>query len=213
MGMAYVSLGSQVVNFNEFQTALDHSTISYPVLPEYMYTFGTGGVFFIKDWVVALEGDGFFSTTETFGPYQSRLSGGYVTLDTGFLLRRTKTFIVYPLLGIGGASLSYKIFQDPGSLSFAQILDNPQNEVTLNNKSIFFHIAMAAQLHFNFSTGEESGNFFLGIRGGYKTTVKAFDWYIQGTATRLTDSPVIDLDGYYIQLMIGLSGENFLLVD
>ncbi len=213
-GLAFVSLGTHNINLEEFDTALASSSLPYPPLETSMYTFGAGGVIIIKDWIISAEGSGLLANSKTFGDYNSKLSGGYVTLNTGFLLAKSRSFMIYPLVGIGGGSINYKIYQEPDDMIFADVLENPSTETSLNNKSIYMNLAMS--LHYNIHTfrdDRDSGNFFIGAKAGYKATIKSFDWYIQGTSTKLAEGPITGLDGYYIEFVFGIGGFNFSDVD
>ncbi len=209
-GMGYLGIGVSVLNLSALQEQLRASSIIYPSLSENMFQFGAGGMFTIKNWVISGEGAGLSTTQQGSSGYKSSLTGGYVKLETGYVLYRNKHWTIFPLVGIGGGILQYKINQDVQKQPFVDILNRPGTGTNLTSNNLFASAVLGADYQIKVSSNDaDEGNIIVGFRAGYNTPLKVYDWKISGTSTTLTGGPDTGLEGPFISIIVGISGGNF----
>ncbi|HPG42127.1 MAG TPA: hypothetical protein PLP19_07960 [bacterium] len=209
-GTGYLGIGLSILNLSALQEQLRASSIIYPALSENMFQFGAGGLFTIRNWIISGEGAGLSTTGQSNDGYKSKLSGGYVKLETGYVMYRNKHWTVFPLIGIGGGVLEFRINKEINDQPFGEILDKPVTGTMLTSNNLFASAVLGADYQISVSSEDsDEGNIVIGLRAGYNVPIKVFDWKIAGTETTLTDGPETGLEGMFISIVVGISGANF----
>jgi len=209
-GMGYLGIGLSVLNLSALQEQLRASSIIYPALTENMFQFGAGGLFTIRNWIISGEGAGLSTTGQSNDGYESKLTGGYVKLETGYVMYRNKRWTVFPLIGIGGGILEFRINREVNNQPFGDILDKPMTGTMLTSNNLFASAVLGADYQITVSSEDaDEGNIVVGFRAGYNTPLKVYDWKISGTSTTLADGPDTGLEGMFISIIVGISGANF----
>jgi len=209
-GMGYVTIGQHYLNITDFKSRLASSSIKYPEPLEYQYAFGGGGLFLIGKYVIAFEGVGLSTTQESNNGYKSKLDGGFVKLETGYLLFENKLFHIFPLVGVGSNLFNYKINKDTRNVSFEDLINNPQTGTSMSTNNFFINAALGIDYNINMRGSEiEEANFVIGLRLGYNFSMVEKEWKINETSTNLSNGPGIGLEGPYFNIILGISGSNF----
>ncbi|MGM0441165.1 MAG: hypothetical protein ACQEQC_01940 [Elusimicrobiota bacterium] len=209
MGRGYFISGFNTIDMDVLNNALESNNKDYPQFSDNFVTIGGAGYGMEKRLI--LGGEGFALTGEekqkvlNGKSYTTSLSGGYGFFDIGFLLYPSKKVNIYPMIGVGGGGLSFKITGEETE-SFNSILNEPGKSVNMKTGGFLLNISIAAD--YLIILGEDKpgdskhSGLALGVRGGYIYDPYPGDWTADDIAG-IKEGPNLEITGPYIQLMLG----------
>jgi len=201
-GMGYFMIGWQGVNLDGFNDHLVNN--GYPELNNNMITIGGGGHSIIGRFIIGGEGHGIFSSEASNKDYKSSLGGGYGWVNLGYVAYAKSGFILYPILGVGGGGMTYNLSEQQKSLSFQDIMDDPNLGTELSTGGFILNFSAGIDYVFNMDEGENNyGGLMLGLRAGYLYCTSS-QW--QYRDQNIVDPPEQPLRGFYVKLLIGGGG-------
>ncbi|MBM4176006.1 MAG: hypothetical protein FJ213_07515 [Ignavibacteria bacterium] len=201
-GRGFFMLGWSMMNLDELNTKLENR--GYSKLSDNFISFGGIGYGMIGSILLGGHGNALSGKEIVSGVYKTSMSAAYGFFDLGYLLYSDGAINVYPLIGIGGGSMSLKIFENK-ILSFDEILDNPKRSVELSTGGFLINAALGADYLFQLGEDERGkGGIAVGIRAGYIFAPLKGDWKMN--EIEITGSPNLGITGPYIQFMIGGGG-------
>ena len=133
--------------------------------------------------------------------------GGYGCFDIRYLVYSKKGLNVYPLLGLGGGGLSFKV-AEVSTPSFADLLENPKRNVELNYGGFLVNVSLGVDYLIKFAEDETgAGGLIIGFQAGYMLAPFTHDWKID--KNDVTGGPDIGFNGPYVKIMFGGGGMSF----
>ncbi len=157
-------------------------------------TIGGGGLLINDRTVVGGEMHGYIRQREVRGRHETRLSAGYGVFDIGYVVYQKKNFRFYPLLGMGGSTMTLQI-DTISSPNFNGVLANPSTGSRIEHGS--FLADASANLQFKIP---RSFFRYITLKVGAKYATSA-NW--RQDDSKLADGPEVGLSGGYFQLQIG----------
>jgi hypothetical protein len=177
----------------------------YPALREGFLTLGGGGYTTRDRFVAGGEANGVLGASRNTvnGAYTVSATGGFGVFRLGYIVHRTAHLDVFPLVGIGGGTMSLKIAQR-NDVAFGDVLADPRRSATLS--SVTF--VMDASLHVNVRIPvrqrepNREGGIVLGLQGGYSVAPWASGWTLDGLNS-VDGGPSIRLRGPFVRISVG----------
>ncbi len=197
----YLMLGNNSLDLNALNSRL--AANGYSTVEKNFVMFGIGGHVVMDEWIVGGEVHGMNQQKISSGAYDLYVNGGYFLINAGYVVRRTDSYMIYPMAGIGLGTLTLNI-QSTASSTFDQTLANPKNGALLTHASAVFNIALAAD---GLTPVIHAGNSFhmpftFGFRAGYLYSTPIGGWKnMQGDAN---GGPDLSFTGPYLQIIVGL---------
>jgi hypothetical protein len=202
-GRGYLMLGASMMDLNDFNERLQER--GYPIFSDHLFSVGGGGHAIINGIVLGGEGHGFITRETTRGGEKVSFACGYGFFDLGYLVYSAGGLHVYPLLGLGGGTMSLKIVES-GTPSFDDVLDDPGRTAELVTGGLLVNVAIGSDYLLKIGADEEGeGGFVFGLRAGYTFSPIKGDWQMEGEA--VSGGPNLSITGPYVHLMIG-AGAN-----
>jgi hypothetical protein len=99
-GLGYFMIGYASLDLGNMNSLFKEN--GYPELNNSSFTFGGGGHFIFKNFIIGGEGHGISGSKSSNTHYDVKMGGGYGFFNLGYILYHNPTVNVYPLLGIGG---------------------------------------------------------------------------------------------------------------
>ena len=203
-GRGYFSFGVHFLDIDDLNDRLSNQ--GYTEFPTYFYTIGGGGHGILENGiVVGGEGHAIMERDETTGTFETSLGGGYGFFNLGYAVYQQNNLSVYPMLGIGGGSVSMKITDSEAPL-FDDVLADPKRSAELSTGGFLFDIAVGLDYLFTVGTTQEEGGFMFGFKAGYTFSPSDNDWKMNGN--EINGGPDFGITGPYIRLMVGGGGRN-----
>lgn len=205
-GFGYFMLGYHSFNLSEMNTALkDHG---YPELSNGSMSIGGGGHYLVKNWLLGGEGFGLPGSRVENDEYIVSHTGGYGFFDIGYLVVKTPSFFLYPILGIGGGGMTVNLKEkDEQTTVFGDILENPGRETNMDNSGFMLNFSFLANyMIYGEKEDTYSGGFILGIKAGYILNLDGNNWY--QNQDKLTQTPSSGISGPYVTLVFGGGGSS-----
>jgi len=206
-GRGYFMAGASILNFDGFNAALRAQ--NYPAFSGNLFSLGGGGHGIIHRFVIGGEAHALITGNKDFTlsnrNYKSSLETGYAAFNVGYQIIRHHGFALYPLIGLGGGSVSLKI-SDRTPTSFDDVLANPGRYARLTTGGLLMHASVGLDyLIITRRTERRSRGFVLGLRAGYNFVPITGDWHLE--EFEAAGGPEIDVAGPYVRLLIG-GGNN-----
>lgn len=206
----FVSIGAQVHEWGDVATAFNGAGMNDPARSSLAIGGGAYGV--RGRFLLGGEGHGFAGqSTASSGGREARMAGGAGFFTVGYLLVNRPMVRAYPLLGIGGTSVSVKLDGTGGTglgpnqnnPAFGQVLADPGRRSTLMAAGFSLELGGGVDL-MPLTRHRADGSTYgllLGVRAGYQVTPVRSDW-------RLYDMPVIGgpdaiANGFFVRFSIG----------
>jgi len=203
-GFGYFMSGYQGFNLGEMNTRL--KDYGYPEVENGSVTIGGGGHYLLKNWLLGGEGFGLLGGSVENSDYRVVHAGGYGFLNVGYLAYRSPSFMLYPVLGIGGGNLTlYLKDKNLFTESFDTMLENPGRESIIATGGFLLKFSLMANYIFaGVKENEHSGGFVLGVKTGYIYNVSGDNWSLSGS--NLNGAPKAGMSGPYVSIVIGGGG-------
>ena len=201
-GRGYFMCGGSIVDIDALNSRLEGK--GYSKFSDSFFSLGGGGYAVINRVIIGGEGHGLIGRDETSGNYKTSLSAGYGFFDLGYIVYSTGYLNVYPLLGLGGGGINFKIVEREAP-SFDEVLDDPKRSIELSTGGFLLNVALGTDYLLKLGEDEEGeGGFVFGLRVGYTLAPVKGDWDMDGT--EISGGPEVGITGPYIRLMIGGGG-------
>ena len=203
-GMGYFMFGWSTLDIEALNSRLESK--GYSSMSDNFFSFGGGGHGIIKNRVIiGGEGHGLLVEEVTSGNYKNSVNVGYGFFNVGYIVYTKKQLRLYPLLGLGGGGMNLKIREKPVSLSFDDILNDPERSVELSTGG--FLLSFAVGMDYLLILGkdeEEKGGLVFGLRAGYILSPFKSGWKMD--EIEISGAPDMDITGPFIRLMFGGGG-------
>ena len=203
-GMGYSMFGSSIIDIKDLNAKLESKGFSS--MSDNFFSVGGGGHAIINNKVIiGGEGHTLLGDEVTSGNYQHSIIMGYGFFNLGYIGYSTKYLRVYPLLGLGFGGMNLKIAEKVTSLSFDDVLDNPERRVELSTGGFLLNLAIGIDYLIKMEEEEEGrAGFVLGVRAGY--TLSPFKSGCHMDEIEISGAPEMGMTGPYIRVMIGGGG-------
>ena len=199
-GLGYSMLGTGMLNLSNLNSMLKSN--GYPALSENLFMAGGGGHGVINRLIIGGEGYSLLGDDVVYNGMKQSVYASCGFFDIGYIALSYKGLNMYPLVGIGGGEMIYSIKEDISSVSFAEILDDPQRSVEL--KTGGFLLNLGGGINYILSLRRDNpvrGGFLLGVRAGYTLTPFRGDWLMD--EIEVSGSPKTGINGPFISITIG----------
>jgi len=177
-GMGYSIFGGTTLDVDAFNSRLEQG--GYTAISDNFFSTGGGGHWIFNNGVViggelqTLLGD-----EVTNGIYKHSVTAGYGIFNMGYTVYSENQLRLYPLLGLGGGVLNFKISETPASLAFDDILANPERSVQLWTGGFLLSFAVGMDYLLPLGRDESGiGGFVFGIRAGYVLSPFMSGWLL-----------------------------------
>lgn len=203
-GIGYFETGITYFDYSDINKLFKNA--GFPELTTPSISMGGGGHALIANFIVGGEGHGYFGAISQNDQYKVSHGGGYGFFNVGYLLMNTPTTKLYPMVGLGGGSVTVSI-TDRNQIpdSFDQILLNPARQSHIYTGGFTMNFSLSSDFFVAGQRTEQvSGGFFVGIRAGYTLQLSGNNWYLDEQI--LSDSPNSGMSGPYVRLTIGGGG-------
>lgn len=203
-GMGYSIFGGSTLDIDALNSRLERS--GYSAISDNFFSTGGGGHWIFNNGVViggevqTLLGDEAIS-----GNYNHSVTAGYGIFNVGYNVYRMNQLRLYPLLGLGGGVLNFKISETPASLSFDEVLENPERSVQLSTGG--FLLSFAVGMDYLLPLGKDEtgiGGFVFGIRAGYTLYPFKSGWVLDDID--ISGAPDMGITGPFMRLTFGGGG-------
>jgi len=138
--------------------------------------------------------------------YTTRLTGGYGTLNLGYLAAHSQRLSVYPMIGVGGAGIQLDI-AERSSPTFADVLQFPGRNSSIATGAFLVTMSMGADYQLtgtNAATRTANGRvkgLVAGLRAGYSASLASGEWSQRGT--QAAAGPEVGLNGFFLTFTFG----------
>ena len=203
-GMGYSIFGRSFLDLKDFNAKLESN--GYSAITENFFSVGGGGHGIIKNkFIIGGEGHSLLGGGTTVGTYENSLIINYGFLDFGYIIYSVGELRLYPLIGLGGGGMKFKISEKLTSLSFDDILDTPDRNSEISKSSFLLNLAFGLDYLLKFAEDEKGrGGMLLGLRAGYCVSPFKSNWNMG--EIEISGVPDLGFTGPYIRLMIGGGG-------
>ncbi|TBR21329.1 MAG: hypothetical protein EPO63_08775 [Candidatus Nitrosotenuis sp.] len=197
----YLMLGNNSLNLDSLNSRL--SANGYSTIEKNFVMFGVGGHAVMDDWICGGEFHWMNQQKTSSGAYDLYVNGGYFLINGGYVVRRSDSYMIYPMAGIGLGTLSLNI-QSTAAPTFDEALANPKSGTQLTHTSVVFNVAVAADglspvIH---AGGSLHMPFTFGFRAGYLFSTPVGGW--QSMEGNANGGPDLSFSGPYLQVIVGL---------
>lgn len=206
-GRGYFMFGGSIIDIKSLNSKLDSK--GYPKFPDNFISLGGGGHGIIGKVIIGGEGHGLIGRETTGGSktYKTSISAGYGFFNFGYIVYSTKGLSVYPLLGLGGGGMSFKIVERETIPSFDDVLNNPKRSANLSTSGFLLNLALGTDYLLKLEEDKKrEGGLVFGLRIGYTFALIKGSWKMDGI--EISGGPEIGITGPYIRLMIGGGGSG-----
>ena len=193
-GMGMFMVGSQGIEADQLNDWLDDN--GYSRTSQSLSLIGGGGLYIGEDVVIGGHGAGFLRQNLDGDNVSSTayLSGGYGMFDLGIPVYRSPDLMIYPMLSIGGGSISVHEENITSTLS-----DSDSSGKSVGG--LLYQLSVGADyLIGGTSCGQEEscGGISVGFRAGYTLPANQDDWQLS-----LTGRPKAVISGPFFMLTVG----------
>jgi hypothetical protein len=203
-GMGYFATGWQRLDLGDLNTRLQ--TAGYQPFSEDFVSVGGGGFAVRQRVVIGGEGHAILgpSGTDAAGTLRTRLAGGSAMFNLGYVVARTPSASLAPMVGIGGGGLTLDIL-DRAAPTFDEVLQNPRRSARMTSGSLLLDASAMAQVRLTDGPRRDRpgrGGLAVGVRAGYTFAPFSPEWRTD-TGNDIAAGPDTSLDGAYVRVMIG----------
>ncbi len=208
-GVGYFSFGPAYgTSFSDMNSLLDKKGFS--TVSPFGIQWGGGGFGIIKNIVVGGEGYGFFVLSQ---PESKNLSvdfgEGFGTFNFGYVVYNTKSFILFPFIGVGGGSNSITLKEKTGeTIHFdKELLEGKKLKESSVSRGIFaLSLGVGGNiLTLGKRTDERFAGLILGFRLGYLFEPFGSSWKIRDSEVKDIPSS-FSLSRIFFNITIGGGG-------
>jgi len=166
---------------------------------------GGAGYGIFNSLIIGGEGSAILTGTETTGHTKMGLGGGYGMFDLGYILYWTKSFRLYPILGLGFGSMMINAENKSTMPSFDELLDDPNRNLEMTVESFIINLSVNVDILKIMEENQDgSGGIIFGLRLGYLFSPYSSDWKM--LETDVPGGPELNFTGPYLRLCIGGGG-------
>lgn len=198
-GFGHFAGSYETVELGALNTML--KTYGYNELPESMLSFGGGGAFVIRNFVIAMGGASLSGYQGSTDSTIISMSGGYGYLGGGYLISPGKRSFFYPNIGAGAGGFTMQLGKKGATPDFQDQLTLPRGRFQTGAGGAFINAQLAWQIMLG--TGTKQG-WSVGVKAGYR--MSAGKWVMDVNGEDARNSPSVNLNGYYITLTLGGGG-------
>ena len=213
-GIGYFSFGPAYgTGFSDMNSLLDKK--GFPTASPFGMQWGGGGFGIIRNIIVGGEGYGFFVLSQ---PESKNLSlrmnfgGGFGTFNFGYVVYNTKSFILFPFIGIGGGSNSITVQEKTGeTIHFDnELLGGKKLKESRVSRGIFaLSLGVGGNLlTLGKRTDEGFAGLILGFRMGYLFEPFGSSWEIRDSEVKDIPSS-FSLSRIFFNITIGGGGVSW----
>lgn len=163
-------------------------------------TIGGGGHFMFGRFIIGGEGQGIFANGDrgVAGGGRATVRGGLGMARAGFALVSTRTFNLYPLLGVGGGGLGLGVPDgSAGDLSDENSQRSTGGFLTEIGLGLDTRIPL-------FRNSDHQGFMLIGLRAGYTFAPIPGQWEIQAAGRKHE----LSVEGASLRLVVGFGGHS-----
>lgn len=204
-GRGFFQAGYMALDLGELNASL--TAAGLPELDERVVSLGGAGFGVRGRLLIGGEGHALLGGDQTTadGSIEVGLSGGYGLFRLGYLLLGGEGFLdVYPMVGIGGGSMSVRI-TERSAPTFDDVLVDPQRSSTLSTSMFLLDIGLGADYRFVVSEDDDEegeGGVLVGVHAGYTLAPGDTEWTLDGI-NNVAGGPAARVEGFYLRLSIG----------
>jgi hypothetical protein len=205
-GGGFIGVGVRALDVSDLNSILDRN--GYPTFQRHVLAFGGGGYLLRERILFGAEGYGLTSQREdrSDGEFSTRLTGGFGTLNVGYLASHSERLSVYPMLGVGGAGIQLAI-DERSAPTFDEILQNPGRGSDLATASLVVTMSLGADYLLSprrglrrRGAGRVSG-LVAGFRAGYSASLASGEWMQHDAGAAA--GPEIGINGFFVTFTLG----------
>ncbi len=203
-GMGYSMYGWSTLDIEALNSRLERK--GYSSMSDNFFSVGGGGHGIIDNKVIlGGEGHGLLGEEVTSGNYKNSVTVGYGFFNVGYIVYSKKQLRLYPLVGLGGGGMNLKIREKPSSLSFDDVLDDPERRVELSTYGFLLNFAVGMDYLLILGEDEKGkGGLVFGLRAGYTLSPLKRAWRMD--ELEISGAPDMGITGPFIRLMFGGGG-------
>lgn len=200
-GMGYSMFGSGTIGINDVNAKFESK--GYSMMSDDFFSVGGGGHAIINNrWIIGGEGHNLLGDAATSGNFKTSMNLTYVFFDMGYIVYSIKDLRIYPLIGLGVGGMNLKITEDVTSLSFDEMLDDPQRGSEMSTSGLVLNVACGIDYLLSFGADETGrGGLLFGIRAGYTLSPFKGSWMMDDL--EISGAPEIGMTGPYIRFLFG----------
>jgi len=203
MGLGYFMIGGHQLDMDKFNEKL--VAAGYPEFSENFIDIGGAGYAVINKLLIGGEGVAVFRDAENKGQTEIQLAGGYGMFNIGYALFSSKTFRIYPMLGLGYGGMIFSAINESEMPTFDQLLENPNRNLEMESDSFVMSLSVGADFLQILEENEYGfGGLVFGVRAGYLYCPFEGDWKIN--EEDVPGGPDLNFTGPFIRLCIGGGG-------
>lgn len=201
-GRGYFMFGAHFLDIDDLNARLSH--LGYRELPTHFYTIG-GGAHGIMESGIVIGGEGhaLLNRAETTGTFKTSMGGGYGFFDLGYAVFARDALTVYPMLGIGGGSVTMRITDSEAPL-FDEVIADPKRSAELTMGGFLLDVSVGLDYLFRVGAEQTDGGFMFGLRAGYTFSPSESNWKMNGN--EINGGPDFGITGPYVRVMVGGGG-------
>lgn len=123
-GMGYSMFGRTTIDISDLNSKLESK--GYSTMSDNFFSAGGGGHrIFASGLIIGGEGHAVLGDKATSGNNKHSVNIGYGFFNLGYIVYSVQELRFYPLLGLGGGGMTFKIKEQVTSLTLDDILYNP----------------------------------------------------------------------------------------
>jgi len=200
-GMGYFIFGTGQFDFKNLNKELWLN--GYPEINENFISFGGGGHFQIKRFILGGEGQGFLASKAANDNFSTYGTGGYGFFNFGLAIYQKKRFSSYALLGLGGGGYSIDISEN-GNADFNNIMAGNFKQIHLTSGGFLMNFSLGTDFFVSGNANDDGvGGISIGLRFGY-TLALSNSWSTENQS--VSNMPSSQMSGPFIKLLIGGGG-------
>lgn len=203
-GFGYFYAGYEVFSLQKMNDAFIAN--GYPEVSNGSTSLGGGGHYVMNNWLLGGEGAGLLGGTVENSNYKVIHAGGYGFFNVGYMAVRTSSFMLYPMLGLGGGNLTLYINDKSQAVgSFDDFMKNPAKESIISTGGFLLNFSfMANYIIIDTKENDQSGGFIVGLKAGYILNTSGNNWVFSGET--ISNTPAAGMSGPYVSIVIGGGG-------
>jgi len=200
-GMGYFTFGVTQFDFKNLNKELWLN--GFPELNENIISFGGGGHFQIKRFIIGGEGQGFLASKTSNENYSTYGTGGYGFFNFGVAIYQKNKFSSYALIGLGGGGYSIDISEN-GEVDFDNIMAGDFKQIHLTGGGFLMNFSVGTDFFVLGNTSDDGvGGISVGLRFGYTLDV-ANSWSTENQV--ISNMPTSNMSGPFVKILIGGGG-------
>ncbi len=195
-GIGYFGYAYMPIEVGSINTSLSANGI--PVISQNFMGFGGGGLGFINNIILGGEGVTYSNSNKSNANYKMNSNYSYGLFNIGLVAYDNPSFIIYPLIGLGGSNFNIEIYENSNP-DFDALLQNPKRGVEMSDSRFLAKTSMN-MLYFP----RKNNIFFVGLKAGYAFSPGQSEWTTHDQS--LSNGPNTDMSAPFVQIMLGAGG-------